>query len=212
MIYHGTIPKKSPRKTIFELREVVFFHLQLPFRFCLFPCIAKKVGKQGRAEIYWLRILKKSLVNWHSNRISPCSIGNTSTHSLWMFQPCLLCTRGVFLANFQNRDLGVWYLDTWILGPRDPGSPSENGFMEPKYYAFRRWLDIPIIIWEYGWMPRVEESSFNTFFGQLKMHGWETILSFLGHKNNSIFKRRVFFQKFPGRVSKNDGIRSPKKR
>ena len=26
--------------------------------------------------------------------------------------------------------------------PRDPGSPSVNGFMEPKYYAFRRWLDI----------------------------------------------------------------------
>ena len=22
--------------------------------------------------------------------------------------------------------------------PRDPGSPSENGSMEPKYYAFRR--------------------------------------------------------------------------
>jgi len=22
--------------------------------------------------------------------------------------------------------------------PRDPGSPSENGFMEPKYYALRR--------------------------------------------------------------------------
>ena len=30
----------------------------------------------------------------------------------------------------------------------------ENGFMEPKYYAFRMWLDIPSIIWEYDWMPR----------------------------------------------------------
>ena len=28
-------------------------------------------------------------------------------------------------------------------------STSENGFMEPKYYAFRKWLDTPIIIWEY---------------------------------------------------------------
>ena len=24
--------------------------------------------------------------------------------------------------------------------------------MEPKYYAFRRWLDTPII-WEYDWIP-----------------------------------------------------------
>ena len=27
--------------------------------------------------------------------------------------------------------------------PRDPITETENGFMEPKYYAFRRWLDIP---------------------------------------------------------------------
>ena len=25
---------------------------------------------------------------------------------------------------------------------------------EPEYYAFRRWLDTPIIIWEYDWIPR----------------------------------------------------------
>ena len=31
--------------------------------------------------------------------------------------------------------------------------------MEPKYYAFWRWLDTPIISWEYDWMPRVKESS-----------------------------------------------------
>ena len=34
-----------------------------------------------------------------------------------------------------------------IVCPRDPGSPSENGFMEPKYLAFRKWLYSPIIIW-----------------------------------------------------------------
>ena len=33
-------------------------------------------------------------------------------------------------------------------------SPSENGFIEPKYHAFRRRLDILIIIWEYDWIPR----------------------------------------------------------
>ena len=27
-------------------------------------------------------------------------------------------------------------------------SPSEKGFMEPKYLAFRRWLYTPIIIWQ----------------------------------------------------------------
>ena len=26
-------------------------------------------------------------------------------------------------------------LPAYNLSPRDPGSPSENGFMEPKYYA-----------------------------------------------------------------------------
>ena len=30
-----------------------------------------------------------------------------------------------------------------ISNPRDPGSLSENGFMEPKYLAFRRWLYTP---------------------------------------------------------------------
>ena len=36
---------------------------------------------------------------------------------------------------------------------RDPGSP-EDGFMEPKYYAFWRQLDTLVIIWEYDWIPK----------------------------------------------------------
>ena len=48
--------------------------------------------------------------------------------------------------------------DRWISEPstvpRDPGSPSENGSMEPKYLAFRRWLYTPIIIWQGDWIPR----------------------------------------------------------
>ena len=35
-------------------------------------------------------------------------------------------------------------------------SPSANGNGTKKYYAFRRWLDTPMIIWEYDWMPRDE--------------------------------------------------------
>ena len=38
--------------------------------------------------------------------------------------------------------------------PRDPGSPFENGFREPKYLSFRRWLYTPIIIWEGDWILR----------------------------------------------------------
>ena len=34
--------------------------------------------------------------------------------------------------------------------------------MEPQYYAFRRWLDALIIIWEYDWIPRV---MVNCWFG-----------------------------------------------
>ena len=40
------------------------------------------------------------------------------------------------------------------LGPRDPGSPKLRMVVEPKDYAFRRWLNIPISIWQYDWMPR----------------------------------------------------------
>ncbi len=52
------------------------------------------------------------------------------------------------------RYMGPIELGLFILGIQ---SPSENGFMEPKYYAFRRWLDTPIIRWEYDWMPRVKQ-------------------------------------------------------
>ena len=41
--------------------------------------------------------------------------------------------------------------------PRDPGSPSENGFMEPKYYTTMHFGDEDghpkKIIWEYDWIP-----------------------------------------------------------
>ena len=33
-------------------------------------------------------------------------------------------------------------------------SPKLRMVMEPKYYAFWRWLDTLIIIWEYDWIPR----------------------------------------------------------
>ena len=38
---------------------------------------------------------------------------------------------------------------TWMVCGRDPGSPSENGFMELKYVAFWRWWRTPrnIILW-----------------------------------------------------------------
>ena len=44
--------------------------------------------------------------------------------------------------------------------PRDPGSPSENGFMEPKYLAFRRWLYTPCSSSDVRWarIPRVWRS------------------------------------------------------
>ncbi len=41
--------------------------------------------------------------------------------------------------------------------PRDPITETEN-VMEPRYYAFRRWLDILIILWQYDWMPRATPS------------------------------------------------------
>ena len=46
----------------------------------------------------------------------------------------------------------VAWFRIWLC-PRDPITLPRM-VMEPKYYAFRRWLDIPIIIWEYDWMPR----------------------------------------------------------
>ena len=40
----------------------------------------------------------------------------------------------------------VWMLFFSNEEPLRIQSPSENGFMEAKYYAFRKWLDTPIII------------------------------------------------------------------
>ena len=33
-------------------------------------------------------------------------------------------------------DCEMDFFCNWPVVPRDPGSPSENGFMEPKYLAF----------------------------------------------------------------------------
>lgn len=45
--------------------------------------------------------------------------------------------------------------DASLIFLRDPDSPSQNGFMEWKYYSFRRRLDTPYfsIIWQYDRMP-----------------------------------------------------------
>ena len=40
------------------------------------------------------------------------------------------------------------FTKTWNAKPTDPGSPSENGFMEPKYLSVLEVIeDTPIIIW-----------------------------------------------------------------
>ena len=65
-------------------------------------------------------------------------------------------------ANFQKVGLllnPVYHSDTSDQIAKLPislgiQSPSENGSMEPKDYAFRRWLDTPII-WEYDWISMV---------------------------------------------------------
>ena len=46
--------------------------------------------------------------------------------------------------------------DVSILYPRDPITETEKSsliVMEPKYLPFRRWLYIPIIIWQGDWIP-----------------------------------------------------------
>ena len=55
--------------------------------------------------------------------------------------------------------------------------------MEPKYLAFRRWLDIPIIIWEYEWIPRhllkrsgFELKEFWDVLGTLISDKWRTMI------------------------------------
>ncbi len=44
----------------------------------------------------------------------------------------------------------IWTMKrNWLIWNPGIQSPSENGFMEPQYYwAFRRWFNIPIIVWE----------------------------------------------------------------
>ena len=50
----------------------------------------------------------------------------------------------------------VVFLD--FIGTRKSSEESNHLLrmvLEPKYYAFRRWLYTPIILWEHDWMPRV---------------------------------------------------------
>ena len=53
--------------------------------------------------------------------------------------------RWLLIPNDIPRILGFFvFLFVFLhVFPRDPGSPSENGFMEPKYHSFRRWLYTP---------------------------------------------------------------------
>ncbi len=72
----------------------------------------------------------------------------------------------------------------WVFGiPRDPGSPSEIGSMEPKYT--NRFVSVIIhpllIIWEYDWIPR-EKNHKNQRLDPPKKRGL-TFVS-LGYKEN----------------------------
>lgn len=63
-------------------------------------------------------------------------------------------SREPFLENTSKirRDY-FWNLSAFP-NPRDSGSPSENCFMEPKYFSFRGWLDTQIILSQGDWIPR----------------------------------------------------------
>ena len=54
--------------------------------------------------------------------------------------------------------------------------------MEPKYYAFRRRLDIKIILWQYDWIPTVDGSEIpNNHLGYIKhCKQWDKLPSSTG--------------------------------
>ncbi len=66
----------------------------------------------------------------------------------------------------QMDSFGLIYL------PRDPGSPFENGFMEPKFLSFWRWLGPPqtIILWQGDWIPRAWSTIYFLQIYDAKMH------------------------------------------
>ena len=73
-----------------------------------------------------------------------------------------------FLRKLQRNALGIQKF-----------TETENGFMEAKDYAFRRWLNSPIIIWEYDWMPMV---------GSL-LFFWEAQAIFLIRQKNTVHRK-----------------------
>ena len=77
---------------------------------------------------------------------SPWNMSDTSRSILQL----LVVSRQ--LSVILKRIVFVFFVFIFFEDPIGTQSPSENGFMEPKYYAFRRWLDTPII-WEYDWIP-----------------------------------------------------------
>ena len=54
-----------------------------------------------------------------------------------------------------------WWLDI-PSNKKTPGIPSENGFMGPKYLAFRFGNCLDLIIWEYAWIPNKNEKLYST--------------------------------------------------
>ncbi len=62
-----------------------------------------------------------------------------------------LCPSNMFpLQDFGAMFQSLASKETNLLHSHSLGiqSPSENGFLEPKYLPFRRWLYTPIIIWQ----------------------------------------------------------------
>ena len=123
-----------------------------------------EANKQNRFESNWigwnLVILVHQLIGWErefldlfwtsevdcgKQRISEVSTKNENKHGIIY----LLST----FFTFEQPQEWLWILlkKSESLGIQ---SPSENGFMEPKYLGFRRWLYTPIIIWQGDWISR----------------------------------------------------------
>ena len=107
----------------------------------------------------------------------------TGIFALWLKQQIdmYMQTHKYIYIRIQLQSMRIWtYTQLYTINHLWIQSPSEKGFMEPTYYAFRRWLDTPCSSSENmtGCLGLYLLTMKNNSFGQLKIR-WFTIKKIL---------------------------------
>ena len=130
-----------------------FFRFHVELQGCTLPQTNSsplKIGHFKRKRVFQPSIFRCELLNFRPGCDSFLVFNGACFGSVLEASELKMWWEGCFI-----HPLSVWWRwrqkgETRLIAvPRDPGSPNLKMVMEPKYLSFRRWLDTPIISWEY---------------------------------------------------------------